>query len=235
MIADLPAYWTETGFSLSDLGAIKERAESLKPLYYIVRDTWTHETLADIAKGKVFISDEMLNSAVSERLSSDGNSPLSEIKLKCGDNRLDIFTRAKDGERLELSGRLTEFVHRGDSSYMTYKIDKHKWPGHGIYSWLFANLSLSVVQSLMGDLQLPENFPLTFKGSTLTVDFSDIVNKSAFGKARVGPIYLKDAVVIENAVLKEGGIELRTRLDMPDEYKRLLQEITERVQKQLGR
>jgi len=236
---DLPPAIVEPAnfFSIGgiDLGNIREQAEGMKPLLTIAQDTWSRETLADIIKGKVFISDKVINDAIAGRLRSDAKIPLAKLALTSSKDKLKIAAETKTGDIFEFSGKIIDFVHRGDKTYMTYKIERHEMPGQGIYSFLFANLSLSMVQSLMGDIELGETLPVSLEGNELKMDFSPQVAASAFGKAKVGPIPLKDAVEIVGANPKDGGLEVKTRLNLPDNYKKMLQDLVASGRSRLGR
>ena len=228
---DLPASMAGDNFAGIDIGGIREKVEDMRPLLTIIKDTWTHETLKDIAAGKVFVSDKVIEDAVKKHLAAGDKALLKNVSLSIAEDRLNIACQLMGGNKLELSGKIKEFVHNKDASFITFSLDKHKMPGHGIYSWLFANLSLSMVQNIMGDIPLGnDNLPVSLKGSDLRVDLTRMVADSAFGRAKFSGYSLREAVVIESAKLRSGGLELNTKLNMPEDYKKALLDITERAQ-----
>lgn len=216
-------------FSPSALDGIMGRVENMKPLLDIIRDTWSRETLREIMDGRVFVSDKLINRAIAERLGKSSVIPLTELQLTSDEDKLHIAAATKGGDTIEMSGSIKEFVHKGNQTFVVYKIGERKFPGHGIYSWLFANLSLSAVQSLMGDLGLGEGLPIKVEGNTVRLDFSDLVSASSFGQAKIGEVRLSDAVQILGCRPRKGGLEIRTKLDMPEIYQILLQDMVNRL------
>jgi len=76
-----------------------------------------------------------------------------------------------------------------------------------------------MAERLTGKLDFPEDIPVTIKHNTVTVDFSQVLAESDFGKSEYKGHRLMDMVEIKSATPKEGGIDLETEFNVPDDIK----------------
>ena len=104
-------------------------------------------------------------------------------------------------------------------------MDKKKLPNHGLVSWLFSRLSLSMVERMVGRLDVSDRIPVDIKGNNVTVDFHDVLAASRLGTTEFRGHSLLSMVEIEGATVKEGGIMFDTRLNVPDDVKDALRAI----------
>ena len=108
---------------------------------------------------------------------------------------------------------------------MVYHVRERNLPGHGLMSWVFSRISLSMAERLVGRLETPEGIPVTIHGNTVRVDCSAALSESDFGKTEFQGHRLLDMVEIDGARPKEGGIELQTKLDVPDDVQDALKNV----------
>ena len=204
-----------------DFGKLSAAVEDYGPALQVVRDTWDKATLQEMAEGKLFVSDDMMNEAIAREMAGQSeDTPVTKLTLASHDNgRLDITADTKKVGPVELSGTIEAFVHDGDTSYMQYRVRSKNILQHGLMSWIFSRVSLSMAQRMVGHIDLPENLPVTLKHNTVTVDYSKVLADSALGKTEFEGHRLLDMVEIKSATPRDGGILFETRLHVPDEVK----------------
>lgn len=224
MAIDLPAQWVEQAQRI-DWDSVCAAVADYGPALTVLRDTWDRETIREIGDGHLFVRDAVLNDAIAQSLGTDGT--IRSVQLTSHENgRLDIVcTTGKKYKRIELSGIIKEFVHTGDKSYAVYHVEKKKLPDHGFVSWLFSRLSLSMVERMVGRLDVSDRIPVDIKGNNITVDFHDVLAASRLGMTEFRGHRLLDMVEIEGAAVRDGGIMFDTRLNVPDDVKDALRAI----------
>jgi len=216
---DMPAVIQEV--QQVDWGALQEQAADYRPVLDVVKKTWSKESLLDIMRGHIAVPDATINEAIAARI--DENSQVKSLKLTSRENgRLDILADTKKIGRVELSGTIDDFVHNADKSYMTYTIKERALKDHGLMSWFFSRISLSMAEKLVGHMELSEDLPTEIHGNHVTVDFHDLLRASDLGQTSFRGYNLLDMLHIENAVPHDGYVEFKTSLDLPDGLKALL-------------
>ena len=223
-MVDLPASWYEKAQNI-DIAGIAAKVADYAPVIDVVRDTWDKETLTELLDGKIFVSDAVLNFYLKERLVNEENSPLKSIVVASRDGMMNINAVTKDDKKLAFEGTIAEFIKNKDSSRFVYRVKKHKFPGHGITSWVFGSVSLSMAQRLFGALPVSDKLPVTVKHNDVTVDFGNVIADSKLGQTEFAGQKLSDMVEIENALLKNGGMEIDTKLNISDGVKDALRRI----------
>lgn len=217
---DLPAGWAETLQNI-DWDAVREKVQDYGPALKVVQGTWSRESLLDIAQGKLFVPDSVMNDAIAKSLTPEGK--LTSLTLTSQENgRLAIAAEAKDFGKIELSGEIKEFVHDGDKSCIVYRVRERNLPGKGLASWIFSRISMSMASRLVGHLDLPENMPMEIHGNTIRVDYSKALAESEVGQTEFEGHRLMDMVTITGATPKAGGIEFQTELNVPGDVKQAL-------------
>lgn len=215
---DLPANWQETLQNI-DWSGVQETVKDYGPALRVVRETWDKESLLEISQGKLFVPDDMINEAIASRIPAD--SKVKAVKITSHANgRMDIAadTASKVG-KIELSGEIKEFIHEGDTSYMVYRVRERNLPSHGLMSWVFSRISLSMAERLVGHLELSEDLPVTIHHNTVTIDYSKVLAESDFGRTEFQGHRMLDMIEVKGAVPKEGGIEFQTKLNVPQDVK----------------
>lgn len=207
-----------------DMASIQQAVEDYGPAIQVVRDTWDHATLQEMAEGKLFVSDDMMNEAIAKQIdATDETAPVTAVTLKSHENgRLDITTDTRKLGPVELSGTVDAFVHDGEHSYMTYHVRSKNIPQHGLMSWVFSRISLSMAERMVGHIDLPDSVPVTIKRNTVTVDFHQVLEDSQLGQTQLYGHPLLEMVEIKSATPKDGGILFETELHVPDDVKAAL-------------
>ena len=121
--------------------------------------------------------------------------------------------------RVEVSGTIEEFVHDGDKSYISYRVKERELLDHGLMSWIVSRVSLSMAERLFGPIRLSGDLPTTVKKNTVKIDFSRPLAASRLGQTKFNGTPLLDMLKVTEAKPKEGGIEFKTALTMPDTLK----------------
>ncbi|MBE6100630.1 MAG: hypothetical protein E7200_00785 [Selenomonas ruminantium] len=215
---DLPAAWVEQVQKI-DWAQLKEKVQDYGPALKVVKGTWSRESLKEISEGRLFVPDEVINDALAKGLEKKPQQGLKRISLRSHENgKLDIEASTQKGE-LKLSGKIKEFVHQGDKTYMVYQVQKKRLPGHGLMSWIFSLVSLSMVERMMGKVDTFENMPVDIKHNDVRVDCSQVLAASTFGQTSFHGHRLLDMIEIKGAIPKENGIEFQTELHIPDDVK----------------
>ena len=215
---DLPANWQEQIQNI-DWSSVQEAVKDYGPALRVIQQTWSKESLLEISQGKLFVPDDVINDALAKRIPAEGKVKAVTIKSHAN-GRLDITadTNAKVS-RIELSGEIKEFVHEGDKSYMVYRVRERNLPGHGLMSWVFSRISLSMAERMLGHIEIADELPVEIHGNTVRVDYSKVLAASDFGQTEFQGHRLIDMIEIEDASPKEGGIEFQTKLNVPDDVK----------------
>ena len=221
---DMPAIISEYFPGIS-AESISEAVEDYQPEWQVIQHTWSNETLKEIMQGKVSVPDSVINEAIAESLQAekDGSEaaaepPVTELKLTSRENgRLEIFANTKKIGRVEFSGTIEEFVHNKEDSHVTYRVRERALKDHGLASWFFSRISMSLSQKLFGKLDLGESLPTTIKGNYITVDCRKALEQSKLAKAEIKGYPVLDMLEIKNAVPHEGYIMFETRLNIPQE------------------
>lgn len=220
---DLPAGWQEKIANV-DWSKVKEAVQDYGPVIKVIRDTWDKESLLEISQGRLFVSDDMINQAIAKRIPTDGKVKAVTIASH-GNGRMDVNVDTEKVGRIELSGEIKEFVHEGDQSYMVYRVRERNIQHHGLMSWVFSRISLSMAERMVGHIELSDDLPVQIKNNTVRVDYSKVLAESDFGKTEFQGHRMLDMVEIDKAVPKDGGIEFETKLNVPDDVKEALKKL----------
>ena len=221
---DMPAIISEYFPGIS-AESISEAVEDYQPAWQVIQHTWSNETLKEIMQGKVSVPDSVINEAIAESLQAekDGSEaaaepPVTELKLTSRENgRLEIFANTKKIGRVEFSGTIEEFVHNKEDSHVTYRVRERALKDHGLASWFFSRISMSMSQKLFGKFDLGESLPTSIKGNYITVDCRKALEQSKLAKAEIKGYPVLDMLEIKNAVPHDGYIMFETRLNIPQE------------------
>ena len=224
MVIDIPAQFIEQVQNI-DWGELRAVVQDYAPVLTVLRDTWDRETLAQIAEGHLFVRDSVLNEAIAKNIGTDGT--IRKIVLRSHENgRLDLTcTTSKKYKTIELSGTIEEFVHVGDKSYAVYRVREKNIPNHGLVSWIFSRISLSMVERMMGHLDVSDRLPVDIRGNKVYVDFHEVLAASKLGQTQFRGHKLMDMIEIEGAEVREGGIQFDMNLNVPDDVKETLREV----------
>ncbi len=215
---DMPAIVSEY-FPQINMELVSYVVEKYQPAWQIISHTWGHETLKEIMQGKVSVPDEVINKAITDNIGD--NAPITSVKLTSKANgRLEIFAKTKKAGRVEFSGTIEDFVHNSQDSHVTYKVRERALKDHGLASWFFSRMSLSMAQRLFGKIDLGENLPTEIHGNTITIYCKNILEQSELGQAKVKDHSVLNMIEIKKAVPHDGYITFETSLNIPEDIQR---------------
>lgn len=220
---DLPAGWQEKAAQV-DWSKVQEAVQDYGPVIQVIQNTWDKESLLEISQGKLFVPDDVMNKAIAKRISAD--STVKSVTIASHANgRMDVRAETEKVGPVELSGEIQEFVHDGDKSYMVYRVRERNIPDHGLMSWVFSRISLSMAERLVGHIELSEDLPVQIQHNSVRIDYSKVLSESDFGKTEFQGHRLLDMVEIDKATPKDGGVEFETKLNIPDDVKDALKQL----------
>ena len=220
---DLPAGWQEKAAQV-DWSKVQEAVQDYGPVIQVIQNTWDKESLLEISQGKLFVPDDVMNQAIAKRIPAD--STVKSVTIASHANgRMDVRAETEKVGPVELSGEIQEFVHDGDKSYMVYRVRERNIPDHGLMSWVFSRISLSMAERLVGHIELSEDLPVQIQHNSVRIDYSKVLSESDFGKTEFQGHRLLDMVEIDKATPKDGGVEFETKLNIPDDVKDALKQL----------
>ena len=220
---DLPAGWQEKAAQV-DWSKVQEAVQDYGPVIQVIQNTWDKESLLEISQGKLFVPDDVMNKAIAKRIPAD--STVKSVTIASHANgRMDVRAETEKVGPVELSGEIQEFVHDGDKSYMVYRVRERNIPDHGLMSWVFSRISLSMAERLVGHIELSEDLPVQIQHNSVRIDYSKVLSESDFGKTEFQGHRLLDMVEIDKATPKDGGVEFETKLNVPDDVKAALKKL----------
>ena len=220
---DLTAGWQEKAAQV-DWSKVQEAVQDYGPVIQVIQNTWDKESLLEISQGKLFVPDDVMNKAIAKRIPAD--STVKSVTIASHANgRMDVRAETEKVGPVELSGEIQEFVHDGDKSYMVYRVRERNIPDHGLMSWVFSRISLSMAERLVGHIELSEDLPVQIQHNSVRIDYSKVLSESDFGKTEFQGHRLLDMVEIDKATPKDGGVEFETKLNIPDDVKDALKQL----------
>ena len=218
---DLPPAIIEAAANI-DWGQVSQAIEDYEPVIRVVQQTWSHESLVDILNGSIAVPDSVINDALTERLTGEDRNITSVAIASHENGRIEIKATTKSIGRIELSGYIEEMVHNQNNTYITYRVKERALKDHGLGSWFFSRLSLSMVQNLFGKIVLSDDLPTKIDGNRVTVDFIQTLEKSDLAATQLHGHRLLDMFSIESATPHEGYITFKTKVDLPDDIKQMI-------------
>ncbi|MBR2143081.1 hypothetical protein [Anaerovibrio sp.] len=218
---DLPAAVVEAAAKI-DWVQVAQTIEDYEPVVRVVQQTWSHESLVDILNGSIAVPDSVINDALAERLAG-GNNNITAVEIASRETgRVEIKATTKRLGRVEVSGIIEEMVHDTNGTHMTFRVKERALKDHGLGSWFFSRLSLSMVQNLFGKIELGDDLPTTIKGNRVRVDFGPALEKGDLANTRLHGHRLLDLFSIQSATPHEGYITFKTKVDLPDDIVQMI-------------
>lgn len=221
---DLPVDIPTDAIGRISFANISETVTNLEPIMSVIRHTWSTQTLAEITDGKVSVPDEVINESLARY--TNENSHIYNINVtSLGENKLRLVAQTKKFGAIDFICRIDQFEHNKDISLLKFTVLEKDLPEHEVLSWIISRVSLSMVEKMVGRIELGDTIKTKIVHDTVAIDFHDALNETEFGKSNLFGYKVSDALVIENAVPKDGYIEFKTSLDMPETVKRMLYNI----------
>lgn len=221
---DLPVDIQAGAIGGIDLGSISETVADLEPVMAVVRHTWNTQTFDELKEGKVTVPDDVINGSLARY--SNENSHIYNIKVtSLGENKLRVEAETKKFGSVNMVCRIDQLEHNRDISLLKMTVLEKDLPHHEVLSWIVSRVSLSMVEKMVGKIELGETIKTKIVHDTIAIDFHEALAQTDFGRSSLLGYRISDALVIENAVPKEGYIEFKTSLAAPDTLKSMLYNI----------
>lgn len=218
---DLPPAIIEAAASI-DWAQVSQVIEDYEPVVRVVQQTWSRESLIDILNGSIAVPDSVINDALAERLVTSNNNLLSAEIASQENGQVKIYATTKKLGRIEVSGVIEEMVHDQTGTYMTYRVKERALKDHGLGSWFFSRLSLSMVQNLFGKIEISEALPTEIKGNRVRVNFGPALETTELASTQLHGHRLLDMFRVESATPHQGYITFKTQVDIPDDIKQMI-------------
>lgn len=221
---DMPIAMLEEAAQSVSIGALASGVADLAPVVEIVRHTWSTQTLAQISEGRVTVPDEVINESLARYAGE--NQKISDIRVaSLGDGRLRLTAKTEKLGAVDFLCRIDQLRHDKDISLLKFTVLEKDLPDQEVLSWIVSRVSLSMVEKMVGHIEFGDTVKTKITGDTVAIDFHDALAATPFGKANLFGYRLGDALVIEEATPKEGYIECKTALKLPDGVKQMVQNI----------
>ena len=102
---------------------------------------------------------------------------------------------------------------------MTYHVRERALKDHGLMSWVFSRLSMSMAERLFGRIELSDDLPTRIEGNSITVDFHTLLTQSELGQTSFMGHPLLNMVQVEKAEPHDGYVEFDTALNVPSDVR----------------
>ncbi|WP_085022424.1 hypothetical protein [Anaerovibrio sp. JC8] len=216
---DLPAAIIEAASNI-DWYQVSEVIEDFGPVVQVIQHTWSHQSLMDIMNGSISVPDSVINDALEHRLSKEEYNIKTMTVASHENGKIDIKADTRKLGRIEFSCLIEDMVHNTDDSHLTFKVKERALKDHGLASWFFSRMSLSMVQDLFGKIEV-EDIPTTIKGNRVTVDLKPVLENTELATTELRGHRLLDLFRVESATPHEGYITVQTKVDVPDDIKEM--------------
>lgn len=218
---DMPIALLEEAAQRIDVGAITGSVTNFAPVVEIVRHTWSTQTLAQISEGRVAVPDAVINESLAKYAAE--NKKISDIRVaSLGDGRLRLTAQTEKLGAVDFLCRIDQLQHDKDISLLKFTVLEKDLPDQEVLSWIISRVSLSMVEKMVGRIEFGDTVKTKITGDTVAIDFHDALAATAFGQASLLGYKLGDALAIEEATPREGYVEFKTALHMPDGIKQML-------------
>ena len=186
--------------------------EDLRPLVAPLYNLWTINALPEILNGRLFISEAFINSMLTQV--SANSSVLKSIDVNCYDSGNIDFMVSHQMGRFLIKGEIVECSHNNQKSILVFCINNKQVLSDGSISKIFSQLTMNVINKALDNMlnkSLPNGIKFIYGADVVTVDFKDFIARSILKKYKLFERCLADWVVIEKALVVDGGIELRLK------------------------
>ena len=188
------------------------KIENVTFLHNVFSDVMDNATINEIRNGKIFISEQTINEELAKSISQEKSSLVKDMNVALFDEKLNLIVKLEE-KSIHLSGVIEKFICNSKEAKLVYVVSDHKFEGGGISSWIFSKLTLSFMHKFIGEDKIPENIDVIVNGNVIEVDFLRWINASKLGKRNIGGVKVFDVLRIENAMPKEGGVEIKVSLE----------------------
>ena len=188
------------------------KIENATFLHKVFSDVMDNATINEIRNGKIFISEQTINEELAKSMNQEKSPLVKDMNAALFDGKMDFIVKLEE-KSIHLSGVIEKFICNSKEAKLVYVVSDHKFEGGGISSWIFSKLTLSFMHKFIGEDKIPENIDVIVNGNVIEVDFLRWINASKLGKRNIGGVKVFDVLKIENAMPKEGGVEIKVSLE----------------------
>ena len=187
-------------------------SEDIRPLVAPLYNLWTINALPEIINGRLFISEAFINSMLTQV--SAKSTVLKSIDVNCYDSGNIDFMVSHQMGRFLIKGEIVECCHNNQKTTLVFCINNKQVLSDGSISKLFSQLTMNVINKALDNMlntTLSNGIKFIYGADVVTVDFKEFVARSILKKYKIFEHFIADWVVIEKAIVLDGGIELRLK------------------------
>lgn len=182
--------------------------EEFRPYINNLHSLWTINALPEILKGRIYISDALLNSFLGQIVSHI--NLVKTIDANCyGNGSIDFMVEHKFG-RFLIKGELNKLIHNKKESQMQFCISKKEDITSGI-GMIFQKFTAGIANKVLED-SLNKNYSngikFNFGQDVITMDFKEFLEKSILNKYKLMDKLLINLIEINKVTVLNGGLEV---------------------------
>ncbi|MBQ8707049.1 MAG: hypothetical protein IJ523_03050 [Succinivibrionaceae bacterium] len=185
----------------------------IEPLHNL----WAINALPEIADGRVFISEALINTFLGTQIKD--NDSFKSVDVNCyGSGTIDCLVEHSMG-RFLIKAEILECVHDQKKSNLVLCINDKKVMSSGGLQKLLASVTMTLANNFLGkylNQTLRSGVKLIYGSDVLTVDFAALLKNSELGQYMVDDKPAVYIVTIQKATVVDGGIELSLKYNVPD-------------------
>lgn len=195
--------------------------ESVLQTVELIRNTWDAQTLEGLLRGKVTITEEVLNSYLAYQLK--GTAGADSLQVFFPDGHVEIRSATKEWGKVVLTGNLRDLRHNPDESIMIFEVMDKKLPDKKLISWLASWVSLGFLARIFGPLAFGDGIQVQVEGNRVTAEFRDRLNKAIPHSAQIFGKPMLDAIIIQQAAVRNRAIDLSCGLEVDEGVRSILE------------
>ena len=191
----------------------------------LITNTWDAQTLNNLLQGKVVITEDVLNTYLTYQLKN--NCEVDGLQVLFPNGKVQVTAVTAKMGNVVLNSNLHTLRHNRNESVMILDVFDKQLPDKALLSWLASWVSLGVVARLFGPLEFGDGITVHMEKNRVTVNFHERLRttlpdlKQIFGKP------LRDVVIIDEARVLNGAIELTCKLDVSPTVRKALEMVAE--------
>ena len=191
----------------------------------LITNTWDAQTLDSLLQGKVVITEAILNTYLTYQLKNNQEVDSLQVLFPNGNVQV-TATTAKLG-KVVLNSNLHTLRHSSNESVMILDVLDKQLPDKAILSWLASWVSLGVVARFFGPLEFGDGITVQVEKNRVTVNFRERLQAALPDSMQIFGKPLRDVVIIDEAKVIKGAVELSCKLDVIPTVRKALEMVAE--------
>ena len=191
----------------------------------LITNTWDAQTLNNLLQGKVVITEDVLNTYLTYQLKNNGEVDSLQVVFPNGKVQVTAVT-TKMG-KVVLNSNLLTLRHSSNESVMILDVIDKQLIDKAILSWLVSWVSLGVVARFLGPIKFGEGITVHVEKNRVTVNFRERLQAALPDSMQIFGKPLRDVVIIDEARVLNGAIELTCKLDVSPTVRKALEMVAE--------